>query len=60
MKMSKQLLIDYELFFELVKYHCFEMYDDPVRNAYIKEQLEQKVNKLADREKYAQRFRKPD
>lgn len=54
---KKQLLIDYDLFFELVKYHCFELYDDPVRNAYIKDQLEDKVNKLAEREKYSQRFK---
>lgn len=54
--MKKQVQIDYELFLELVKYFNIEM-EDPKRKEFIKQKLEEKVNKLAEHEKYSRRFK---
>ena len=48
------ILIDQNLFMELVKFHCFDLYDDPDRNEYIKKELEKKLNRMAERQRYAE------
>ena len=54
--MSK-ILIEQNLFMELVKFHCFEMYDDPIRNEYIKKELEKKLNQMAERQRYSENLK---
>ena len=54
--MSKQVLIDYNLFLELVKFHCVEMQDDPIRNKYIYEELSKKLDKMVEHKKYSEKL----
>lgn len=49
--------IDQALFYELLRFHCMGVYDDHEMNQRIKEQLEQKLNKMCAREKYKQQLK---
>lgn len=54
--MAKQILIDETLFVELVRFHCLEVYDDQTMNQHIKEQLENKLNKMCARINYTKKL----
>lgn len=53
--MANQVLISKELFGELVKYHCLNISDDNTEQ-WIKDQLEDKLNKMCNREEYTKRI----
>ena len=54
--MGKQLLIDQNLFLELVRYHCLEIRDDEVMNQHIATELEAKLKKQCDRLEYSKQL----
>lgn len=50
----KQVQISEQLFLELLKYHLGEMQDDPVRNDFIRSELEQKAARVIAHKHYTE------
>jgi len=52
----KQVQIDERLFYDLAKYHCLGQQNEELESR-IREGLEQKVEKMAARQRYAERLK---
>lgn len=54
--MKKSVQISEDLFFDLAKYHCLGQQNEELKSR-IREGLEQKIEKMAARQRYAERLK---
>lgn len=53
--MAKNILIDYDLFVDLIKYHCYGgIFETDEMHQSIKDRLECKLDKLAKHQQYTE------
>lgn len=57
--MGKNIMIDYDLYLDLIKYHCYGgIFETEEMQQSIRERLEDKLNKLAKHQEYSKNFKK--